>query len=104
MRKTIPIDTDILKVINALVANTLAYFSKYTTKRWWWWYPTSNGECVQSIYPAVFAGQWSIYKHITIVNYISSVVNKLGASLTDDASVIIYDRRVFIAQATGGSQ
>ncbi len=29
------------------------------------------------------------YKHTTIVNYASSVVNKLGALLTDNARVII---------------
>jgi hypothetical protein len=36
-----------------------------------------------------------------IVNYASSIVNKLEALLTDDARVIIYDRHVFIVQATG---
>ncbi len=36
-----------------------------------------------------------------IVNYASSVVNKLEALLTDDARVVIYDRHVFIVQATG---
>ncbi len=41
------------------------------------------------------------YKRMTIVNYPSSVVNKLEALLTDDAGVVIYDRRVFIVQATG---
>jgi hypothetical protein len=41
------------------------------------------------------------YKHMTIVNYASSVVNKLEALLTDDARVIIYDYHVFIVQATG---
>ncbi len=40
------------------------------------------------------------YKHITIVNYNSSVINKFGASLTGDARVIIYDRHMFIVQAT----
>jgi len=40
------------------------------------------------------------YKHTTIVNYTSSVINKLEALLTDDARVIIYDRHVFIVQAT----
>ncbi len=40
------------------------------------------------------------YKHTTIVNYASSVVNKLEAMLTDDAKVIIYNHRVFIVQAT----
>ena len=38
------------------------------------------------------------YKHTTIVNYASSVVNKLEALLTDDARVVIYDRHVFIVQ------
>ncbi len=41
------------------------------------------------------------YKHITIVNYASSIVNKLEALLTDDNRVVIYDRHVFIVQATG---
>jgi hypothetical protein len=40
------------------------------------------------------------YKHTTIVNYVSSVVNKLEALLTDDIRVVIYDRRVFIVQDT----
>ncbi len=40
------------------------------------------------------------YKDMTIVNYTSSVVNKLEALLTDDARVVIYDRHVFIVQAT----
>ncbi len=42
------------------------------------------------------------YKHTMIVNYASSIVNELEALLTDDARVIIYDRHVFIVQATGG--
>ncbi len=41
------------------------------------------------------------YKHTTIANYVSSVVNKLKALLTDDVRVVIYDRHVFIVQATG---
>ncbi len=40
------------------------------------------------------------YKHITVVNYDSSVINKCVASLSDDARVIIYDRHVFVVQAT----
>jgi hypothetical protein len=40
------------------------------------------------------------YKHVTIVNDASSGVNKLKASLNDDALGVIYDRRVFILQAT----
>jgi hypothetical protein len=37
---------------------------------------------------------------MTIVNDDSRVVNKLEASLTDDARVVIYDRQMFIEQAT----
>ncbi len=35
-----------------------------------------------------------------IVNDDSRVVNKLEASLTDDARVVIYDHHMFIVQAT----
>jgi hypothetical protein len=41
------------------------------------------------------------YKHVTIVNYASNGVNKFNASLIDDARVVIYDRHLFIVQATG---
>jgi hypothetical protein len=37
---------------------------------------------------------------MTIVNDDSRVVNKLEASLTDNARVVIYDRHMFIVQAT----
>ncbi len=37
-----------------------------------------------------------------IVNDDSRVINKLETLLTDDARVLIYDRHVFIEQATGG--
>jgi len=40
------------------------------------------------------------YKHMTIVNYASSIVNKPEALLSDDARVVIYDHHVFIVQAT----
>ncbi len=40
------------------------------------------------------------YKLMTIVNDDSRVVNKLEASLTEDARVIIYDHHMFIVQAT----
>ncbi len=43
------------------------------------------------------------YKQITIVNDGSSIVSKWssnGASLTDNARVIIYDHNMFIIQAT----
>ncbi len=43
------------------------------------------------------------YKHVTIVNYTSSGVNKLKDSLNDDARVIIYDHHMFIVQATGAN-
>ncbi len=43
------------------------------------------------------------YKLVTIVNYASSGINKLRASLNDDARVIIYDRHMFIVQATGAN-
>ena len=35
-----------------------------------------------------------------IIDDDSRVVNKLEASLTDDARVVIYDRQMFIVQAT----
>jgi hypothetical protein len=40
------------------------------------------------------------YKPMTIINDNSRVVNKLEASLTDDDRVVIYDRHMFIVQAT----
>jgi hypothetical protein len=39
-----------------------------------------------------------------IVNDDSRVINKLEASLTDDARVIIYDRHMLIVQDTGCSK
>ncbi len=47
----------------------------------------------------IFCGLY--YEHITIINYDSSIINKFGTSLTGDARVIIYDRHMFIVQATG---
>jgi hypothetical protein len=40
------------------------------------------------------------FKPMTIVNDDSRVINKLEGSLTDDTSVIIYDRHMFIVKAT----
>ncbi len=40
------------------------------------------------------------YKFITIVNDDSNFVNKGWAPLTDDTRFIIYDRNMFIIQAT----
>jgi hypothetical protein len=44
------------------------------------------------------------YKHITIVNYDSIVVKKFEASFTDDTRFVIYDRHMFIKQATSCSK
>ncbi len=41
------------------------------------------------------------YKHIKIINYDSSIVNKFGASLADNARVVIYDHHMFIVQEPG---
>ncbi len=41
------------------------------------------------------------YKHMTIVNDDSSVVRKWSHTLINDARIVIYDRNVFIIQATG---
>jgi hypothetical protein len=38
---------------------------------------------------------------MTIINYASSIINKLKALHTDDARVVIYNHHVFIVQATG---
>ncbi len=38
---------------------------------------------------------------MTIINYASSVINKLEALLTDDARVVIYNCHVFKVQANG---
>jgi hypothetical protein len=43
------------------------------------------------------------YKLMMIVNDNSRVFNKLEASLIDDTRVIIYDRHMFIVQATGAN-
>jgi hypothetical protein len=40
------------------------------------------------------------YKPMPITNDDSRVINKLKTSLTDDARVVIYDRHMFIVQAT----
>ncbi len=40
------------------------------------------------------------YKPMTIVNDDARVINKLEASLIDNARVIIYDHHMFIVQAT----
>jgi hypothetical protein len=59
-------------------------------------------EKYEGSYPLLFGLPISglYYKLMTIVNDNSRVVNKLEASLTDNARVIIYDRHMFIVQAT----
>jgi hypothetical protein len=41
------------------------------------------------------------YKPMMIVDDDFRVVNNLEASLTDDARVVVYNRHMFIVQATG---
>ncbi len=41
------------------------------------------------------------YKHMTIVNDNSSIISEQNFQLIDDARGVIYDRRMFIKQATG---
>ncbi len=55
---------------------------------------TTNGENELAIYFTLIIDLY--YKPMTIVNDNSRVVNKLEASLTYDARVIIYDRHMFI--------
>ncbi len=43
------------------------------------------------------------YKHMTIVNDDSNVIIKWSCKLIDTARGVIYDRHMFIVQATGGS-
>ncbi len=41
------------------------------------------------------------HKPMIIINVDSRVINKLEASLTDDARVVIFECHMFIVQATG---
>ncbi len=43
------------------------------------------------------------YKHLIITNDDSSTINKLRASVTGNARVVIYDCHMFIVQSTGKS-
>jgi hypothetical protein len=54
---------------------------------------TNNAAKTQS------SGQY--YKLMLIVNDDSWVINRLEASLIDDARLLIYDHHMFIVQATG---
>ncbi len=51
---------------------------------------TNNAEDIRPLY----------CKPVTIVNYDAMVVNMLETSHTDDNRVVIYDRHMFIVQAT----
>jgi hypothetical protein len=53
---------------------------------------------MRKLFKASLSGMY--YKHFKIVNYDSSVVNKFGASHTDDTGVTIYDHHMFIVHAT----
>jgi hypothetical protein len=53
----------------------------------------------QKIYPSGL-----YYKPIMSVNDDSSIVNKIETSLIDDTRVVIYNRHMFIEQATGPKQ
>ncbi len=44
------------------------------------------------------------YKPMTIINDDSRIETKLETSLTDEARVVIYDRHMFIVQATDVSK
>jgi hypothetical protein len=67
--------------------NTLAYYENFQIT------------VVQKFYRIGTCGLY--YKPMMIVNEDSRVVNKLKTSLTDNARVIIYNRHIFIVQATG---
>ncbi len=51
--------------------------------------------------PLVIALPGLYYKPMTIINDDARFINKLEASHTDDARVIIYNHHMFIVQATG---
>jgi hypothetical protein len=53
-----------------------------------------------STFPLDVSNSGLYYKPMMIVNDDSRVVNKLEASLTDNARVVIYDHHIFIVQAT----
>ncbi len=55
--------------------------------------PTGHGTCVNE-------SSNLYYKPIIIVNEDSGVVTKLETLFTDDARVVIYNRHMFIVQAT----
>jgi len=81
---------------------TLAYYTAASTTEGKVYEFTNGPNTQQCLFLVSFFSLISglYYKHMTIVNDGSRVDNKLEASLTDNARVIIYDRHMFIAQAT----
>ena len=67
---------------------------------WPCWHPLAKYQIFTNNQLPVSATSGLYYKHIVIVNYNSSIINKFGASLIDDARVIIYDCHMFIVQET----
>jgi hypothetical protein len=50
----------------------------------------------------IYGRNWWLYIQVTIVNDDSSVTLQIVASLSDDSRGVIYNRNMFIAQATAG--
>jgi hypothetical protein len=55
---------------------------------------------IKPITAVIYSYRALYYKPIMIVNDDTRIVNKLGASLAEDARVVIYNRHMFIVQAT----
>ncbi len=55
-----------------------------------WWVANASYAYTSGLY----------YKHVTIVNDDSNIINKFEASLTGDSRVVMYDHCMFIVQAT----
>jgi hypothetical protein len=58
----------------------------------------------ESIVTPLFINCGLYFKPMRIINDDSRVVYKLEASLTDDARVVIYNRHMFIVQATASGR
>ncbi len=90
--------------VNALILSlvqSLCYKTFYTCNE----YHGVVSQCVCYFHPSLILrarleASGLYYKHMTIVNDDSRVINKLEASLTDDTRVIIYDCHLFIVHAT----
>ncbi len=69
-----------------------------TSKVGSWSYTQKLDKAEKAWQGQVFCGLY--YKHVTIVNDDSSVINKWSFKLIDDPRIVIYDRHKFIIQAT----